>query len=114
MVSHNTIVFSFLTIGSILHIKSKRIVDIQMRYDDECHEPKVPPFAKDDKMRNFCILEIDYPMHLPQRTVYVYYQLENFYQANRYYEKSISHRQVGGSELEVEELESCAPYITNE
>ena len=46
--------------------------------------------------------------------MFTYYQLENFYQSNRYFEKSISTKQMLGYDLPAEELEDCGEYITNE
>ena len=44
----------------------------------------------------------------------MYYQLENFYQSNRYFEKSISYMQMLGVDLEADLLTDCGQYITNE
>ena len=46
--------------------------------------------------------------------VYVYYQLDNFYQNHRRYVKSRSNEQLMGTELDVGQLEDCDPIKTNE
>lgn len=43
--------------------------------------------------------------------VYVYYQLDNFYQNHRRYVKSRENSQLAGQYLEVSELSNCDPII---
>lgn len=45
--------------------------------------------------------------------IYVYYQLENFYQNHRRYVKSKDAKQLAGNDRTVDELSDCAPIITN-
>ena len=58
-----------------------------------CGKPNLPP--RDNK----CIVEVDYPAVKNKQPVFMYYQLENFYQSNRYLGKSISYKQLSGKEL---------------
>ena len=45
--------------------------------------------------------------------VYVYYQLDNFYQNHRRYVKSRSNEQLMGNNLDVSQLDDCDPIKTN-
>ena len=45
--------------------------------------------------------------------VYVYYQLDNFYQNHRTYVKSVNYDQLGGDVLSVGDLDDCDPVKTN-
>ena len=45
--------------------------------------------------------------------IYVYYQLDNFYQNHRRYVKSRSNEQLMGNDLEVSQLDECDPIKTN-
>ena len=56
-------------------------------------------------------LTIDTEIKAP---VFVYYQLENFYQNHRRYVKSRSNSQLLGEDLPEADLKDCDPIITNE
>lgn len=55
---------------------------------------------------------IDIDSDIPQ-PIYVYYQLDNFYQNHRRYVKSRSNEQLMGTDLKVSELSDCEPITTN-
>ena len=57
-------------------------------------------------------MTIDIDSDIPQ-PIYVYYQLDNFYQNHRRYVKSRSNEQLMGNELSVGQLSDCDPIITN-
>ena len=70
----------FLAIGIVLYVLSEQIVEASVQYNDTCYsyidknelcEVNLPKFDKDVK-----------------GPVYVYYQLDNFYQNHRRYVKS--------------------------
>ena len=47
--------------------------------------------------------------------IYVYYQLDNFYQNHRWYVKSRSVKQLAGQDLDYDDVKSdCDPVVTNE
>ena len=55
--------------------------------------------------------EVDTAIEPP---IYVYYQLDNFYQNHRRYVKSRSNKQLLGEWLTADELkDDCSPIITN-
>ena len=47
-------------------------------------------------------------------TVYVYYQLDNFYQNHRRYVKSRDNNQLAGTYKDVASLSKCEPIIKND
>ena len=89
----------FLTLGVTLYVMSDKIQDSVKQYDTECPAPQIPPFT-DGVNPNTCpvVLEIDTDIEGP---VYVYYQLENFYQNHRRYVKSRSNEQLLGAPLPI-------------
>ena len=84
--------------------------------ENGCGEPKTVDYDKimKDPTVNECkvTLSIDTDIQAP---IYVYYQLENFYQNHRRYVKSRSNEQLLGNELAVDsaEIKDCDPIITN-
>ena len=48
-----------------------------------------------------------------QAPIYVYYQLDNFYQNHRRYVKSRSNEQLMGNNLSVDQLDDCDPIKRN-
>lgn len=90
----------FLTLGIVLIEFTKDIKEVKVRYENKCSGMTncALTFTVDEKMEG---------------TVYVYYQLDNFYQNHRRYVKSVSYTQLGGSTPSVSELDDCDPIITN-
>ena len=84
--------------------------------ENGCGEPKTVNYDEilADPTINECkvTLSIDTDIQAP---IYVYYQLENFYQNHRRYVKSRSNEQLLGNELAVDsaEIKDCDPIITN-
>ena len=91
-----------MVIGVVLIQFSNRIDEISMSYDSEC------------KGKDVCEVTLTPESDIPA-PIYVYYQLDNFYQNHRRYVKSRSNGQIGGGELTVDQLKSdCDPIVTNE
>lgn len=59
-----------------------------------------------------CTVTIDIDADIPQ-PIYVYYQLDNFYQNHRRYVKSRSNEQLMGTELTIDQLDDCDPIKSN-
>ena len=89
----------FLSLGITLYVMSERIQGIVRQYDS-CPTGTT------------CDLEININNDIPT-PVYVYYQLDNFYQNHRRYVKSRSNEQLMGNNLEVSQLDDCDPIKTN-
>lgn len=90
----------FLTLGIVLIEFSKDIVQFDVRYDNKCHGQTTCniSFTLDEKMEG---------------PVYVYYQLDNFYQNHRKYVRSVNYNQLKGDVLSVSSLDDCDPIKTN-
>ncbi|KAF5815183.1 putative CDC50/LEM3 family protein [Helianthus annuus] len=86
----------FIPIGLASLFASQDVVEIVNRYDDAC----APSGTKTDKVRfiqsdasKTCNITLTVPKHMKQ-PIYVYYQLDNFYQNHRRYVKSRSDKQL--------------------
>jgi hypothetical protein len=94
----------FLGLGILLYLMSNQISEIIVeRYDD------APECAK---LGQNCTLKFNVtaPIAGP---IYVYYQLDNFYQNHRRYVKSRSFNQLKGDYLTVDKLTDCDPIKAN-
>jgi hypothetical protein len=90
----------FLTLGITLYVMSERIQGVVMQYD------------KCEKTDDDCTLTLTLESDI-QAPVYVYYQLDNFYQNHRRYVKSRSNSQLMGNWLDVDQLDDCDPIKRN-
>lgn len=95
----------FLGLGILLYVMSDQIrEEVVTNYDDNtlCNV----------KLPNTCTV----PMTIKEKIVapvYVYYQLDNFYQNHRRYVKSRSFQQLQGTYLTADKLADCDPIIKN-
>lgn len=96
----------FLTLGITLYVMSERIQGVVQQYDKECQS------KLDVSGNEICTISIEIDSDI-QAPIYVYYQLDNFYQNHRRYVKSRSNEQLMGNELSVDELEDCDPIKKN-
>lgn len=90
----------FLTLGITLYVMSEKIQGIVYQYD-KCGTPP-----------SQCESMIDIDSDIPA-PIYVYYQLDNFYQNHRRYVKSRSNEQLMGTDLDVNQLSDCEPITQN-
>ena len=105
----------FLTLGIVLYIMSEEIQGITKEYQDtpSCELVKGCQCNSFTDCSNcYCdiTITIDEDITAP---VYVYYQLDNFYQNHRRYVKSRSNKQLMGEWLDVGELDDCDPIKKN-
>lgn len=91
----------FLTLGITLYVMSERIQGVVEQYDT-CEISETTP----------CLIDIKIDSDI-QAPIYVYYQLDNFYQNHRRYVKSRSNDQLMGNDLSLEELDDCDPIKSN-
>ncbi|KAI3755986.1 hypothetical protein L1987_55797 [Smallanthus sonchifolius] len=103
----------FIPIGVASLYASRNVVEIVDRYDDSC----VPSGLRSDKVRfiqsdanKTCNRTLTVPKHMKQ-PIYVYYQLDNFYQNHRRYVKSRSDKQLRNRNNE-DDTSSCKPEDT--
>lgn len=115
----------FLAIGIALYVMSDKIQEFKYNYSNDadadenpgCGVPKeisAMTMNLDDMsgLGNECekTIEITDKMTGP---VFVYYQLDNFYQNHRRYVKSKDYKQLMGATIEVADLSQCDPITTN-
>ncbi|XVF26441.1 hypothetical protein REPUB_Repub14bG0016900 [Reevesia pubescens] len=101
----------FIPIGLVSLSASEHVVEIVDRYDEGC----VPPNYSNDKLayiqssrtNKSCTRTLSVPK-LMKSPVFIYYQLDNFYQNHRRYVKSRSDKQLRSKAYE-HETKSCDP-----
>ncbi|KAI3866275.1 hypothetical protein MKW92_021546 [Papaver armeniacum] len=101
----------FIPIGVASLLASRNVVEIVDRYETEC----IPEDQRNDKLgyiynknvSKTCTRKITVPKHMKQ-PIYVYYQLDNFYQNHRRYVKSRSDAQLRNPSKE-NETGTCDP-----
>ncbi|KAL6975036.1 ALA-interacting subunit 3 [Sarracenia purpurea var. burkii] len=103
----------FIPIGVVSLFASRDVVEIIDRYDTDC----IPPASRSDKVEYIqssvdktCNRTLTVPKHMKQ-PIYVYYQLDNFYQNHRRYVKSRSDEQLKSPDSE-NETSTCKPEDT--
>ncbi|KAL1548281.1 ALA-interacting subunit 1 [Salvia divinorum] len=91
----------FIPIGLLSLSASENVVEVVDRYDDACipsTNQKVG-FIKDPATNKTCIRSLTIPKKM-RKPIYVYYQLDNFYQNHRRYVKSRNDRQLWNPKAE--------------
>ncbi|KAG5235155.1 ALA-interacting [Salix suchowensis] len=107
--------FIFLPIGLTTLCASRTVVEIVDRYDSECvpgaFRGNKVSFIKDSSLPKNCsrILKVRKHMKAP---IYIYYQLDNYYQNHRRYVKSRSDQQLLHG-LKSSNTGSCEPEESN-
>lgn len=94
--------FVFLIIGVTLYVLSDKIQEVvYLDYNLACTDPQ------------FCSLSLQIEEDI-QQPVFVYYQLDNFYQNHRRYVKSKDAKQLMGEDRTTDEVkDNCNPVIMN-
>jgi len=106
----------FIPIGVISLVASHRVVEIVHQYETEC----LPLQIRDNKdlkvayiksnSSKICNQTLQVPKHM-KHPIYVYYQLDNFYQNHRRYVKSRNDQQLMKAKS-ANETDSCKPEAT--
>ncbi|CAL5341431.1 unnamed protein product [Camellia sinensis] len=103
----------FIPIGVASLFASRDVVEIVDRYETEC----IPPASRSDKIKYIqsqddktCNRTLTVPKRMKQ-PIYVYYQLDNFYQNHRRYVKSRSDQQLKYATSETD-TSTCKPEDT--
>ncbi|XP_073149692.1 putative ALA-interacting subunit 2 [Henckelia pumila] len=101
----------FIPVGLVFLHASQSVVELVYRYDTECvPEPfRSNKFAyiTDSSITKNCSKYLKIRKHM-KAPIYIYYQLDNYYQNHRRYVKSRSDQQLLHG-LEYKDLRSCAP-----
>ena len=94
----------FLGIGGALFMMSQQIFETSVQYNEVCKEHL--------QKHDHCSVEIEEIDSDIKGPVYVYYQLDNYYQNHRRYVKSRDYAQLNGQYKKVDKLGDCDPVIT--
>ncbi|OVA14273.1 Protein of unknown function DUF284 [Macleaya cordata] len=101
----------FIPIGLASLFASQRVVEIVDRYDSDCVPQNFSSnklaFIRSSETNKTCTRRITVPKFM-KSPVYVYYQLDNFYQNHRRYVKSRSDKQLRSKAYE-SETSTCDP-----
>eukprot|EP00249_Psilotum_nudum_P015844 c25549_g1_i1 orf=535-1635(-) len=105
----------FIPIGVIALVASNNVVEIVERYETECLPSDLTDntqrlqYIQDDTKNKTCQRVLKVPSHMKQ-PIYVYYQLDNFYQNHRRYVKSRSDKQLlDGASVSSSDTDNCKP-----
>ncbi|KAL2613457.1 hypothetical protein R1flu_025149 [Riccia fluitans] len=104
----------FIPIGAVTLLASNGVVEIVQEYENQCtrnfttREQKVS-FIQDSTAIKTCNVQLKVPKDM-NAPVYIYYQLDNFYQNHRRYVKSRNDQQLRGDA--VNETSGCKPEAT--
>ena len=100
----------FLAIGVVLYVMSDQIIELEKRYDDVCPDIPDENVPQADCIMDFHTTQTNIPGSGAQ-SIYVYYQLDNFYQNHRRYVKSRDNEQLAGKYKPSADLGDCDPII---
>ncbi|XP_073280350.1 putative ALA-interacting subunit 2 [Primulina huaijiensis] len=105
----------FIPVGLVFLHASQSVVELVYRYDTECvPEPfrsNKLAYIKDISISKNCSKYLKIHKHM-KAPIYIYYQLDNYYQNHRRYVKSRSDQQLLHG-LKYKDLRSCAPEDTH-
>ncbi|KAL4466699.1 hypothetical protein ABPG72_009505 [Tetrahymena utriculariae] len=90
----------FLLFGSLFTYYYTQIVQVTVRYDNQC------------TLNEQCTFTINVPSYMSQ-PIFFYYQLDNFFQTHRKFYQSKDIQQLRGQDRSASDLVSCAPFVTN-
>ncbi|KAL3376089.1 hypothetical protein AABB24_002839 [Solanum stoloniferum] len=112
----------FIPIGLASLSASEKVVEIVLRYDEHCAptnytQPDLAyhdriAFIKNNKSNKTCIRTLTVPKKM-KHPIYVYYQLNNFYQNHRRYVKSRNDEQLRDPNFKGDLKKTCAPEDMN-
>ncbi|EGR27197.1 ligand-effect modulator 3 LEM3 family protein, putative [Ichthyophthirius multifiliis] len=103
----------FLVFGIVLIILSNQIIEYSVRYDSECGDVKLvnqEDFKNNKLPNNSCKVNFDINENI-EGPVFVYYELDNFYQNHRRYVKSKNINQLQGDNVSSSDLSDCEPVL---
>ncbi|EKU22651.1 transmembrane protein 30a, partial [Nannochloropsis gaditana CCMP526] len=105
----------FVPLGIVLKIQSDAIVEYSLQYDGEGTPESLADCQildpNEASAHPPCTVTFDITREM-KAPIYVYYQLDNFYQNHRRYVKSRSDAQLMGNILSEAELSDCDPLRT--
>mmetsp|Transcript_69521 Transcript_69521/g.81165 ORF Transcript_69521/g.81165 Transcript_69521/m.81165 type:complete len:307 (+) Transcript_69521:45-965(+) len=99
IISFALLTIFFTVFGIALAVLTSKIQMVEVRYDSFCGTPA---------QRAVCNMSVTFSETLPS-PVYIYYELDNFYQNHRTYLNSKDLPQLKGEVRSIDELTSCDP-----
>ncbi|XP_058226857.1 ALA-interacting subunit 1-like [Rhododendron vialii] len=106
----------FIPIGLASLFASENVVEIVDRYDKDCvpstYNGSMLEFIQSSETNKTCIKTLTVPKKMKQ-PIFVYYQLDNFYQNHRRYVKSRSDKQLRSKAFQ-DSVEDCKPETSTE
>ncbi|CAH1415288.1 unnamed protein product [Lactuca virosa] len=106
-----TVAIMFIPTGLLCLSASERVVEIVDRYDDDClpdsFRTNPDSFIQNNKSNKTCIRTLKVPRKMTA-PIFIYYELDNFYQNHRRYVKSRSDKQLRDPGA-AEETKDCMP-----
>ncbi|XP_020535786.2 ALA-interacting subunit 3-like isoform X1 [Jatropha curcas] len=101
----------FIPIGLASMFASEHVVEIVDRYDEDCIPPDYSnnslEYIQSNKTNKTCTRKLTVPKQM-KSPVFIYYELDNFYQNHRRYVKSRSNKQLRHRQSE-SDTSSCGP-----
>lgn len=101
----------FIPIGLASLFASESVVEIMYRYDEDClpseYSNDALAYIQSTKTNKTCIRKLKVPKRM-KSPIYVYYQLDKFYQNHRRYVKSKSEKQLRSTKYE-DDVSDCSP-----
>uniref|UniRef100_A0ACD6A9Z4 Uncharacterized protein n=1 Tax=Avena sativa TaxID=4498 RepID=A0ACD6A9Z4_AVESA len=105
---------TFVPVGLVCLQASNSVAEIVHRYDIDCvpsaYRRNKQAYIKDSSISKKCIQQVQVQYHM-KAPIYVYYELDNFYQNHRRYIKSRSDKQLRHGLKHTES--SCSPIEKN-
>jgi len=106
----------FIPIGLVTLLASHSVVEIISQYETACLDQYIPGASKAQKVNYIqdintaksCNVTMNINKKMKQ-PVYIYYELDNFFQNHRRYVKSRSDEQLRGGKVSSSDLDLCAP-----
>ncbi|PSS08200.1 ALA-interacting subunit like [Actinidia chinensis var. chinensis] len=104
----------FIPIGLASLFASRNVVEIADRYDEDCvpsiYASDTLAYIRSSQTNKSCTKTLNVPKKM-KNPIYVYYQLDNFYQNHRRYVKSRSDKQLRSKANEYK-TKDCSPEAT--
>ncbi|KAL0049495.1 hypothetical protein WJX82_003650 [Trebouxia sp. C0006] len=103
----------FIPIGAACLAASAGVVEVSARYDDSCisgdtHQQRDTNLVQLEGVGTTCNVTLTAPRHM-KPPIYLYYELDNYYQNHRRYVKSRSDSQLRGTGDNLSSTSDCDP-----
>ncbi|KAK9842792.1 hypothetical protein WJX74_002489 [Apatococcus lobatus] len=105
----------FVPIGVGCLVSALKVIEVTHRYDDICiagdnNAAKETTLMQQDGLGTNCTVTLTIPKAM-KAPVYIYYEIDNFYQNHRRFVKSTSNAQLRGEAVAASTLTNCEPEL---